>query len=57
MDETWTSQESPCLDIFGNINLDSKLEVPTLFGGFNYYPDKSDNTTTMMLDAVNIYYV
>jgi hypothetical protein len=31
----------PGLDFYGNISLDSKLEIPVLQGGFNYYPEKN----------------
>ena len=31
------------LDAYGNIQLDSTVELPLLHGGFNYYPNKSDN--------------
>lgn len=30
----------PGLDNYGNIQLDSKFEIPILQGGFNYYPNK-----------------
>ena len=50
------------LDIMGNISLDSKLEIPFLHGGFNYYPNKSDNdknakNTMIKIDAVSVFFV
>ena len=34
----------PGLDGYGNIILNSKLEIPIIHGGFNYYPNKNDKT-------------
>ena len=33
----------PGLDEYGNISLNSKLEIPIIHGGFNYYPNKESN--------------
>lgn len=49
---------TPGLDGFGNISLESKLEIPILHGGFNYYPDKdSFSKDAITLDAVQIYFI
>lgn len=45
-------EEQPGLDIYGNIVLDSKLEIPLLQGGFSYY-DK-DNKDSSKLSSVRI---
>lgn len=47
------------LDDFGNISLDSNIEVPILGGGFKYYPNKADEdkSTSIKLDAVTIIWV
>lgn len=37
---------APGLDIYGNISLDSKLEIPFISKGFRYYPNKTDNDKT-----------
>lgn len=39
------------LDNYGNIMLDSRIEIPVLHGGFKYYIDKQSNNKT---DYVNI---
>ena len=38
----YESSDLPGLDSIGNIQVDSKMEVPILHGGFKIYPDKSD---------------
>lgn len=49
----------PGLDNYGNISLDSKLEIPVLHGGFKYYMNKeqNDRDTSLMVDAVQIYFI
>lgn len=42
----------PGLDYYGNISLDSKLEIPILQGGFNYYPDKNNSLKTKNLNSI-----
>ena len=42
----------PGLDFYGNISLDSKLEIPVLQGGFNYYPEKNNNSKTKNLTSI-----
>lgn len=49
---------TPGLDGYGNIQLTSKLEVPILHGGFNYYPNKeSYSKDSITMQAVQIYFI
>jgi len=48
------------LDGYGNIQVDSKLEIPILMGGFNYYPDKTSLdgiNNSITTEAVQIYFI
>lgn len=48
------------LDGYGNIQVDSKLEIPILMGGFNYYPDKTSSdgiNNSITTEAVQIYFI
>ena len=48
------------LDGYGNIQVDSKLEIPILMGGFNYYPDKTSAdgiNNSITTEAVQIYFI
>lgn len=49
----------PGLDLYGNIQLDSKLEIPMLRGGFKYYPNKESLTKndSVILDAVQVFFI
>lgn len=47
---------SPGLDAFGNISVESKLEIPIIGGGFNYYTDKTSRSY-IKTDAINIYFI
>lgn len=49
----------PGLDSFGNISLSSKLEMPFLNGGFNYYPNKTDGDTStkIRIEPVQVYFI
>ena len=55
----YESDKTPGLDDFGNISLDSNLEVPILGGGFKYYPNKDseDKSTSVKLDAITIIWI
>ena len=55
----YESDMQPGLDNYGNISLDSKLEIPVLHGGFKYYmnKDQNDRDTSLMVDAVQIYFI
>ena len=52
----YEKDNTPGLDRFGNIYLETKLEIPILNGGFRYYPDKENNdkNNNIRLDAINI---
>lgn len=53
----------PGLDFYGNISLDSKLEIPILQGGFNYYPDKLNHdsknkvSTSIKTEPVQVIFI
>jgi hypothetical protein len=50
----------PGLDEYGNISLDSPLEIPVLRGGFRYYPDKESETgknNSITLDAIQVFFI
>ena len=53
----------PGLDSFGNILLDSKLEIPIIHGGFDYYFDKNNssrydtNKRINISDPVQVYFI
>lgn len=47
----------PGLDTFGNILLDSDLEVPILHGGFDYYYDKPDKNKSLKIPSVQVYFM
>ena len=49
----------PGLDTFGNISLNSKLEVPILKGNFNYYIDKASNnkTNVIKIPDIQVYFI
>ncbi len=46
------------LDAYGNIQLDSTVEVPILHGGFNYYPDKgSSKSNVIRMETLQILFI
>ena len=49
----------PGLDGFGNISLNSKLEVPVLKGGFRYYADKENKNKTnfIKIPDIQVYFI
>ena len=48
----------PGLDSFGNISLNSKLEVPVLHGGFNYYTNKDKNEKdSIKIKDIQVYFI
>lgn len=52
--------KTPGLDMFGNISLSSKLEIPLLHGNFKYYYNKgttSFNTNCEMVQPVQVHFV
>lgn len=50
---------TPGMDNYGNIKLDSKLEIPLLQGGFNYYPNKENNdkSTFIKIETIQYYFI
>lgn len=58
---TYEQDNLPGLDSIGNIQLDSKMEVPILHGGFRMYPDKSDNINgkknSIIANDIEIYFI
>lgn len=55
----YESSNTPGLDMYGNISLESKLEIPVLKGGFYYYPNKTENDVSngIVVDSVQIYFI
>lgn len=55
----YDSYNAAGLDAYGNIQLDSTVEIPLIHGGFNYYPNKTsyDRTTCMRMDAIQILFI
>lgn len=59
IEEIYEDSVYPGLDGYGNISLNSKLEVPVLHGGFNYYPNKSNNdkTEVFRIPDIQVYFI
>lgn len=49
----------PGLDYYGNISLDSPIEIPLLRGGFKYYPNKEtgDKSQVITIDAIQVFFI
>jgi len=51
----------PGIDGFGNISLNSKMEIPVLHGGFKYYINKNDNINDslsyIMIPDIQVYFI
>ena len=47
----------PGLDGFGNILLNSKIEIPVLHGGFYYYPNKKENKERITIPDIQVYFI
>ena len=47
------------LDDYGNIKLDSTVEIPLLHGGFNYYPNKAeqDKFDSIRMESLQILFI
>lgn len=47
------------LDMFGNIQVSDKLEIPILHGGFKYYPNKdvNDTTTSLTTETIQFHFI
>jgi hypothetical protein len=59
IEEIYESNVYPGLDGYGNILLNSKLEVPVLHGGFSYYPNKDKNNKSDMfkIPDIQVYFI
>ena len=56
--EVYENSVYPGLDSYGNISLNSKLEIPILKGGFNYYPDKESNSKdSYRVPDIQVYFI
>ena len=55
----YEKETQPGLDRYGNISLDSKLEIPVLHGGFRYYADKDNNNKTnfIRIPDIQVYFI
>lgn len=55
----YDNTSTPGLDGYGNIVINSNLEIPILNGGFSYYPNKSknDKTTSIRVNAVETLFI
>lgn len=55
----YEKDNTPGMDNYGNIKLDSKLEIPLLQGGFRYYPNKetNDKSTHVMMETIQYYFI
>ena len=55
----YESDKTPGLDDYGNIKLDTQIEIPILGGGFKYYPNKDaeDKATSVKTDAITIIWI
>lgn len=55
----YETDKHPGLDDYGNIKLDSKLEIPLFHGDFKYYPNKSerDYKTSLTIDTLQFFFI
>lgn len=55
----YETDNEPGLDGYGNISLNSNIEVPVLGGGFRYYPDKDkeDKKSSVLMEPVNVIWI
>jgi hypothetical protein len=53
----YEKDSQPGLDEYGNIELYSKLEIPLLQGGFNYYPNKENQHDNSSIKIETIQYI
>ncbi len=55
----YESDKQPGLDDYGNISLDTQLEIPVLRGGFKYYPNKDTNekNDSIMIDSIQVFFI
>ncbi len=59
VDKIYESGSTPGLDNYGNISLDSKLEVPIMKGSFRYYQNKKENDKTnfIRIPDIQVYFI
>ena len=59
--QIYESNIYPGLDGYGNISLNSKIEVPVLHGGFKYYPEKYETTpnkqVSYTIPDIQVYFI
>ena len=57
----YEEESHPGLDNYGNISVDSKMEIPILHGGFRYYPNKELNSNSkndsIRIKEIEIYFI
>ena len=55
----YETDKHPGLDDYGNIKLDSKLEIPLFHGDFKYYPNKveHDYNTSLTIDTLQFFFI
>lgn len=54
----YSSTKTPGIDDFGNIVLDSKLEIPLLHGGFSYYnKDNIDKNSSIKIETLQYVFI
>ena len=54
---TYEKDNTPGLDDFGNIQLDTELETILLHGGFNYYPDDNIKNSIKLNNTIQVYFI
>lgn len=54
---TYEKDNTPGLDDFGNIQLDTELETVLLHGGFNYYPDDDTENSIKLNNTIQVYFI
>ena len=59
INEIYEKSIYPGLDGYGNISLNSKIEVPILHGGFKYYPNKESNNKedSYRIPDIQVYFI
>lgn len=57
--QLYESTVYPGLDAYGNISLDSKLEIPVLHGGFRYYINKKEDRKDQFvnIEDIQVYFI
>lgn len=57
--QIYSSSDPVGLDMFGNIQVSDKLEIPILHGGFKYYPNKDtdDTSTSLTTETIQFHFI